>query len=586
MRMSKQPDPALLRNPLWYYICKFRLNFGLGMLFLVITNILDAIYPLFMAKIIDLITNNAAFDSLLPSVGALMLTMAGLAASRYAWRIFFGAYHTLAAEDLRNRLMSQLLRLTPNFYQKNQLGELMSLLINDIQAFRQSIGSAVLILVDGLVMIVVILPIMIDLNPEWTWKTLIFLPLVPFLIRGLMNVIYRRFKEVQDRLSELSGFSQESVSGIRVIKSFAVETERARDYHKLSDAYEKANIGVAMVDSLWSPVMYFGVASGTVILLFIGLEDVLSGAATLGTLVAFQRYISKMVWPMTALGMGISQYKKGMAAFDRIKAVLLEKPSVNFGSAAVEAAHFEGVDVKDLTFTYPESREPALKGVTFHLAPGEKIGITGPVGSGKSTLLHLLLGFHPVPEGSIRISGRDLHDWDEEKLRQIVTLIPQDVFLFSESVRDNVRYALAEMDSTGGGSDSVERMLERVQILDEMKGLPGGLEATLGEKGINLSGGQKQRLALARGLLRPSAVILMDDVLSAVDYRTEASILHELHELRTSCLIVSHRVAALRQCDRILVLNQGGVEALGSFDEVLAQSAFFRDLYRIQGQNT
>lgn len=589
-------DPGLLRNPLWHYIKKFRRSFGLGMFFLVVTNVLDGIYPLFLAMIIDRVAARMAFTDLWGPLAAFFATMAGLAVSRYLWRVHFGNYHTHAAEDLRNLLMSHLLKLTPRFYQKNQLGELMSLIVNDVQSFRQSIGSAVLILVDGVIMVVVILPLMIMMSWDWTWKTLIFLPLVPFMIKSLMNAIYRKSKEVQDNLSELSGYAQETVTGVRVIKGFAAENERSRDYARLSRKYETANVELALIDSLWSPVMYFGVASGTVILLFIGLDDVMTGAVSLGTLVAFQRYISKMIWPVTALGLGLSQYKKGMAAFDRIKAVLLEKPDVEFrGAAGASAGEFTGLEVRDLDFAYPGTAEPALRNVNLSLRPGEKIGITGPVGAGKSTLLHLLLGFYSLPPGKIVVNGRDLFDWDEEKLRDVFTLIPQDVFLFSDSVRANIRYALPEdhpvrvvnggelSSADADGVDLAEHILDRVQILEEMRALPGGLEATLGERGINLSGGQKQRLALARGLVRPSALILMDDVLSAVDFKTEEKILNELARMRTSCLIVSHRIAALKHCDRILVLNGGRVEALGTFDEVLAASPFFRELYDIQG---
>jgi ATP-binding cassette subfamily B multidrug efflux pump len=583
-------DPGLLQNPLWYYIKKFRKSFSLGMFYLLVTNILDAIYPLFLAMIIDRVAAKLGFVSLLGPLAAFLATMAGLAVSRYLWRVYFGNYHTHAAEDLRNLLMAHLLKLTPGFYQRNQLGELMSLIVNDVQSFRQSIGSAVLILVDGAVMVAIILPIMLMMNAEWTWKTLIFLPVVPLMINALMKAIYKKSKEVQDNLSELSGFSQESVTGIRVIKGFAVETERSRDYAKLSGQYQTANVELALIDSLWSPIMYFGMASGTVILLFIGLDDVMTGVVSLGTLVAFQRYISKMIWPVTALGMGLSQYKKGMAAFDRIKAVLLEKPDVTFAGLAGGVSKFESLAIRNLNFTYSGAAEPALTSVDLELKPGEKIGITGPVGSGKTTLLNVLLGFYALGPGQVLINGKDLFDWDEEKLRQIFTLIPQDVFLFSDTVRNNIRYALAEdhpLQITPAIGDApvdvAERMLDRVQILDEMRALPGGLEATLGERGINLSGGQKQRLALARGLVRPSSLILMDDVLSAVDYKTEEKILNELASMNTSCLIVSHRIAALRHCDRILVLNKGRVEAVGTFAEVLANSAFFRELNEIQG---
>ncbi len=571
----------LSQHPLWFYIRKHKRHFNLGMFFLVITNVADSIYPLILKRGIDEMTSNEKMSSLGKTALMFFAAMATLAVTRYSWRIFFSKYHTLAADDLRNRVFRHLTTMGPQFFKLNPIGELMSLMTNDIQSFRQGIGAGVLILVDGLCNILLILPLMIWLEPRWTFQTLILLPVVPLLIWKVTKLIFDRYKIQQDHLSALSGFSQETVAGVRVIKSFAHESNQLSAYNRLSKTFEDACNQVASVDSLFGPVMQFGVASGTVILLFVAGPDVLSGAATIGTLVAFQRYITKMVWPMTALGLGISQYQKGMASFSRVKNILQQKTDIP-DHGTIEIKNFEKLEVRNLTFQFPEASAPTLKNLNFEILAGQKIGLVGPVGSGKTTLLHLLNRLYPAPKNSVFINGLEIESITQRSLHLNLALVPQEAFLFSESISENMKMG-REL------SVEPEEILHWAQVVDiksEVDELPHQFNSELGERGVNLSGGQKQRLTIARGLMTRAPMIMLDDSLSAVDHNTEKTIQSHLGDQlngRKTQLIVTHRLSALEDADQIFVLNQGSIEAQGTHAQLIKSCLTYQTIARIQG---
>jgi ATP-binding cassette subfamily B multidrug efflux pump len=574
-------NETLYNHPLWYYIKNNPRPFVLGMSFLFITNSLDAVYPLVMKKAIDQIEGMASMSDITRTCILFLAIMASLAFTRYTWRAHFGKFHSSAAEHIRQKLFGHLTSLGPNFFQKNQVGELMSLLTNDVQSFRQAIGPGLLILADGLFIIMVIIPIMISLSWSWTWKTLIFLPLVPFLIWKVMKLINENYKIQQESFSELTSIVQETVGGIRVIKGFSQEPHRLHLFNEVSAAFEKACNKVAKIDALFIPVMEFGVTSGSVILLFIAKDDLYSGAVTIGTFVAFLRYIQKMVWPMTALGMGFSNFQKGYASFDRIKKVLQTESDIP-DHGKVELFTFEKLEFKDVSFRHKNCSNYVLKNISFELKAGESLGIMGPVGSGKTTLLHLLTRLYPVEEGQILVNDIPIENITQESLRKIFLLVPQEAFLFSESLKENITFGLPETVQ----ADTILRMADIVDLTDEINSLPLKFESQLGERGVNLSGGQKQRLTIARGLIMQTPVLILDDSLSAVDTRTERSIEKELAEnsQTQSRIIVAHRLSALKTVNHLLILKDGCIEAFGTYDEVLQVSPTFQKIVHFQGQ--
>ena len=581
MHSQDLENTKLFKRPLWFYIKNNPRAFSLGMIFLLATNILDGVYPLILKAAIDQIESQSPLSALGKSCIALLAVMTGLAATRYGWRVHFGRFHTYAAEHIRQKIFRHLTTLGPNFFQRNQVGELMSLLTNDVQSFRQAIGPGLLILADGIIIIAVVLPIMASLSWSWTWKTLVFLPLVPFLIWKVMRLIHANYRIQQDRFSELTGVAQETVGGIRVIKSFSQEDNRTQLFNSVSSAFEKACNKVARIDAYFIPIMEFGVTSGSVILLFIAKDDLFTGAVSIGTFVAFHRYIQKMVWPMTALGMGFSYFQKGYASFDRIKKVLSTDTDIP-DSGDLDLQDFKELEVRNLSYKHPGSEHYVLKNVSFTLRAGESLGIMGPVGAGKTTLLHLLTRMYPLAEGEILINGKPIELYTQESLRKTFLLVPQEAFLFSETVSENISFGLLDRAT----DEETLRMTEVVDLTNEIQSLPHQFNSQLGERGVNLSGGQKQRLTIARGLIMQTPVLILDDSLSAVDTKTEKAIEEELSKAstRNSRIIVAHRLSSLKAMDRILILKDGEVEALGTHQELMNVSPTYQTIVKIQGQ--
>ncbi|MEN0058015.1 MAG: ABC transporter ATP-binding protein [Bdellovibrio sp.] len=575
-----RPDTFLLKHPFWYYVKNNPRSFGLGMFFLLLTNIMDGLYPLLLKMAIDQIESQVSLGQIGKTCGMLFAIMTGLAITRYGWRTYFGRFHTFSAENIRQKLFNHITSLGPNFFHRHQVGELMSLMTNDVQSFRQAIGPGVLILADGVIIIAVVLPIMLSLNASWTWKVLIFLPLVPFLIWRVMKWIHIHYKEQQDRFSQLTGVVQETIGGIRVIKGFAQEDHRTHLFNNVSAAFEKACNKVARVDAFFIPVMEFGVTSGSVILFFIAQDDIFSGAVTLGTFVAFHRYIQKMVWPMTALGMGFSYLQKGYASFDRLKDVLQTQTDIP-DEGEIEIERFDSLEFKNVSYQHPGSSVPALQNVSFKLKAGESLGIMGPVGAGKTTLLHLLTRLYPLKEGEILINGHPIAQIRQESLRRVFLMVPQEAFLFSDSISANISFGLPQT----ADEEDIMRMTELVDLKQEVLSLPHQHHSQLGERGVNLSGGQKQRLTIARGLIMKTPVLILDDSLSAVDTKTERAIEEELGRNTEgfSRIIVAHRLSSLKGVQRLLILKDGKVEAWGPYEDVLKVSPTLQKTVEIQG---
>lgn len=580
---SSPENPAenaqIFKRPLLHYIRYQPRAFFLGIFLLVITNSLDGLYPLLLKVGIDQIEKHQPLGELGRTALILIATLTCLGAARYGWRRAFGKFHTYAMEEMRLRIFKHFTNLGPSFFQKNQVGELMSVATNDVTSFRQAIGPGLLIFLDGVIYLLIILPVMFSLNFTWTWQTLIMLPLVPFLINRVMKAIHRNYKMAQDRFSELTGVTQETIGGIRVVKSYAQEDHRTGLFCKASREVEKANNKVALVDSMFIPVMELGVTVGSVILFFIAANDLYTGAVTIGTFVAFHRYIQKMVWPVTALGMGFSYYQKGRASLDRIQQVMTQDTDIP-DTGEIELQEFKTLEFRGVSFKYPGTEVYALKDINFKIFAGEHIGLMGQVSSGKSTLVNLMLRMFPLTEGQILVNEQPIEKYTLKSLRATLVMVTQEVFLFSETVSRNVSYGYYQDPEFR----HVERMTEVVNIRGEIDNLPQKFDSQLGERGVNLSGGQKQRLSIARGLILTSPFLILDDSLSAVDTRTEKTIEEELAKAssKQTRLTVAHRLSSLKSTDRIIVLKEGMIEAIGNAAQLMELSPSFRTIVSVQ----
>ncbi|NQZ01845.1 MAG: ABC transporter ATP-binding protein [Bdellovibrionales bacterium] len=577
---NNQGVPAtLIKNPFLHYFKKHKRSFFAGIFSLIGTNLTDALPPLLIGYSIDQITRGESIDSIALTLAALIVATAFLAWFRYLWRVYWGRFNHSVAEDLRNHIYDKYTDLGPTFFSKTSVGELMSLINNDVNLFRMAIGPGVLVLLDSVIVLCIIPPLMISISPDWTWKSLILIPLIPFVVRSLMTKIREGYKKQQDRFAELSGVSQEIVSGIRVIKSYAQEDNQTALYNKISKRYQFSSDHVAKLDSLFAPTMELGVTTGSVILLVVGAPEVMSGAVSVGAFFAFYQYIQRMIWPMEAIGLGVNFIQKGRGSFDRIRELLQTESDVP-DEGQIPLKTFQSLEFEQVTFTYPGADAPALKNLSFQLNRGETLGIVGAIGSGKSTLIELLCRQYQISEGKIKINGLPIENYKREDLMNLFSVVPQDAFLFSRKLKDNIAFGDRQWSFS-----QVEGAVRYVNFEDEVEKIPDGYDAVLGEKGVNLSGGQKQRLTMARAIIRQSDFLILDDSLSAVDAETEKKILEEMnaqeHSSKTA-IIISHRLASLRKATNTLVLKNGELEDFGNHHQLLKSSSTYQSLYSLQ----
>ncbi|MBK8203777.1 MAG: ABC transporter ATP-binding protein [Bdellovibrionales bacterium] len=583
---EREADEHLLLNrPFFYYFSKNWRVFSLGLVTLFFTNLFDALPPYIIGLAIDQISQKAGWQTLARTVAFLVATALFLALFRYLWRVFWGKFHHGVAEDLRNRAFDKFLDLGPSFYQRRSVGDLMSLITNDVNSFRMAIGPGTLVIADALFILLIVPPLMMSLSVSWTWKTLILMPIVPPVVARILKLIYENFSQQQEKFAAMSGAAQEIVSGIRVIKSYAQEINQTRLFNLFNRNYQLACNQVAKIDACFPPVMELSVAIGSVILLAIGAPEVMKGTVSIGAFFSFYQYIQLMIWPMSALGIGFNHVQQGKASFARI-ADLLKIASDVPDSGQHQLDKFSNLEIRDLCFTYPGTNHPALRNISFKIEAGETIGIVGETGAGKSTLVDLLCRLYPVSPNSILYNGISIEQLRKISLRRTVSIVPQDPFLFSKPIQDNMALARQEWSM-----DEIHTLSQLVNIAEEINEIPEKYDAYLGERGVNLSGGQKQRLTIARALMTGSPLLIFDDSLSAVDAKTEKNILENLRQrvtndnLSITLLIVSHRVSSLQWADRIVVLNDGEMEAIGTHQELLLRSPTYLRFVALQSEN-
>jgi ATP-binding cassette subfamily B protein len=574
----------LLNRPLTYFMTKHLQPFAWGMFTLLLTNGLDALNPWVLGQAIDAFKHSQSGSAeASPSLSLWQWSLiyfailASLAITRYLWRYFFSQYHTQAAESLRQLVFAKYLEQSPDWFYQQNVGERVSLLINDIQAYRQAIGHAILVTVDGLMISAFVLPMMWFLSPSWLFAVLLFVPFLPFIIRWVMREINHYFGLSQESLAKLSHFVQESISGIRLIKSFTIENQRLKDFEKWNQQLLGYQQKLAFFDSLFHPVMESAVALGSIVLVFLAQKDLLSGAVGVGTFIAYQRYVTKMVWPLTAMGMGLSQMQKGLAAFRRIRETLEQSPWQEDESQSSLSA-FKSLSLEKVQFFF----DSPLSGFKLQidelsLRPKKKYALLGPVGCGKSLLGELLIGLKRPRAGKILYNDHDIESYSYQELRQKILLVTQEPILFSMSIREN----LALVAPWAKEEDLVD-LLKMVQIWDDIQSFENGLDTLIGERGVNLSGGQKQRLALARALLKRPEFLILDDPLSAVDIHTEEAIVQNLARLDMGLLIMTHRLNVVRFCDEVIIMHDGHLVERGTWQELSQKSDYFQKILLYQ----
>lgn len=510
---------------------------------------------------------------------------------RYAWRYYFIRTADRVGAEVRTRLFTQLQALPQAYYDRARSGDLMSRMTNDMNDVRTATGSGFLLAADATLFLLFVVPQLVWISPRLSAFAFLFVPLVLLLVRWGGRVVHRRSTAVQEKIAALSARLQESFAGARVVKAFGIEPEEQRRFEALASDYQGAQVHLARFQSGYGPSLGLVFDLAHVLVLGLGAREVINDRLSLAELIVYTRAFDKVVWPMMAVGMVTNMLQRGAAAQARIDEVLAEAtdPAAHPEPLAVEAPRLSGaVSVRDLTYRYPrpagdtgdaDGRPPVLDGVSFDAPPGALVGIVGPIGAGKSTLLALIARLYEPPPGAVLLDGRDVREVPPAVLRRDVTIVPQEAFLFSATIAENVAFGRqAELTP-----EAVAEASRAAHVDGEVRALAGGYEALLGERGVNLSGGQRQRLTIARALVRAPAVVLLDDALSAVDAETEAGIARAVRERSgPTRLVVTHRISAIREADLILVLDGGKVVAQGTHQALMAEDGLYARLARAE----
>ena len=569
-----------LRTLLPYYRPYWR-GLVAGMLLVVVSNVFTIVGPLIVKLAIDGLTADMTVERIVQY--ALLLVGAALiaGAARYGMREFLNGISRRIETDLRNDLVSHLLRLPPQFYDRWRTGDLMSRATNDVQAVRQVAGPSIMYLVNTVTIGALALGFMIWISPRLTAIAMIPMVLMPPLVIWIGKKINVRFERIQEQFSEISNFAQENLAGIRIVKAYGREEDRSEAFAGLNAEYRRRNMDLAKIWGAFFPVLTFLGGMGSVLVLWIGGQEVIAGAITVGDYVAFGFYLVLLMWPMIAVGWVTNQIQRGAASMGRINSLLAEPHVVEDPDDPISPAAMRGgIEFRDVSFRYPGTERWVLKNVSFRIEPGQTVAVVGGTASGKTTLVRLIPRLYDVGAGSVEVDGVDVRQMRLEELRDSVGMVPQEPFLFSMSLRRNL--TMGDPDVTE--SDQLDRALDIAQLRSTLGVLPDGLDTSLGERGINLSGGQKQRATIARALYRETPILVLDDSLSAVDTVTEEAILAGLKEFMAdrTAIVVSHRVTAVAGADVILVLEDGELVESGTHAELLTRVGVYTRLLERQ----
>ena len=579
-------DTFFLRHYLW----KYRRLIAIGLLTLITVDGLEIIPPIILKDAVDAITAGADASALAWLAVAYLVVALFQSACRYGWRMYLIRTSMLASRDLRDRFSGHLFSLSSSFFDRRGIGDLMLLATSDIEAVRMMIGAGILTLADALFYFLFIPVAMYLLSPKLMLLAFIPLPIIPWLVMRNEREIHLRFARVQESLSRLSALAQENLSGIRVVKGLGGEQAQLRRFRELGEECSRLSMRLARVQTAFGPLLDFTMSLGLVFLLYFGGGWIIGGtgdALTLGVFVAFQRYIQQMVWPMAAIGISLSHYRRSATSTGRLQEVFFESSDVrDVPNPIVPEARTRGsIEFRNLHFRYPGAESDVLKGINLTVKAGERVAFVGMVGAGKSALLSLLPRLYPVERGVLFIDGVDINDWPLEDLRRQVGYVSQDVFLFSESVVENVAFGIQDWVERSGETSAVHEAAELAGVHEDVMGMASSYETRLGERGVNLPAGQKQRLTIARALARQPSILVLDDALSSVDIQTEERILKSLRERpnRNTEIIAAHRISTIQDADRIAVLQDGRITQLGTHAELISdRSGLYRKFYEQQ----
>ena len=563
------------------YFVQHRWRLLIGLATLLVVDGLQLIIPQVIKLAIDDLTRGGIVQADLVKYG---LYIAGIALLigffRYFWRFMILGTARRIEEALRGRLFSHLQTLSLSFFQETKTGDLMAHATNDMDAVRMAVGMGLVAITDTLVLGASAIVFMILIDPKLTLFAIVPMPFIALVTTRFSRLVHHRFESVQASFSRLTEQVRESLAGIRVVKAFAQEGYEREKLDHIGEEYVGKNIRLIKVWGMFFPLIMLLANLGTVIVLWLGGMETIVGTITAGGFVAFMTYLGILAWPMMALGWVINLIQRGSASMGRINKILNTQPEIADRPRLRPITQLEGkIEFRDLTFSYKPGSLPTLKGITLQVNPGEFVAIVGRTGTGKSTLCNLIPRLFDPPNGHLFMDGREIHAIPIKSLRESIGYVPQDTFLFSTTIKENIVFG-----NPKASEEEVANAARIAQIDEEIRTFPMGIETLIGEKGITLSGGQKQRIAIARAILLNPQIMILDDALSSVDTQTEERIWNGLGEILDgkTCIVVSHRLSSIKEADKIILLDDGEITEMGDHQSLLSMGGIYAQIYQRQ----
>ncbi len=569
-------------KPLWPYLNKYRVTLFWGAVTVLFNNGLWVLSPQVVRRAIDDLNHNGITQPKILVYSALLVALAlGKGVFQFLTRWLVIGVSREIEYDLRNDMFRHLESLSYSHYQKNRTGDIMARATNDLNAVRMLLGPAIMYSANTLVFTAVALVFMWHISPKLTLYAFAPLPIASVIVQYIGRKIHERFEKIQAQFSDISARAQENFSGARVVRAYAQEEAEIALFETSNQEYVTRSLPLARLTGMLWPTLEMLLGFALVLVLWLGGREVLLHRISLGDFVAFNTYIVMLTWPIIALGWVINIFQRGTASMGRINEILVAQSEITDAHVAPDLKHTTAlrgeIEFRHLNFSY--DGVPVLKDVNLKVSAGSSLAIVGPTGSGKTTLVSLLPRIYDAEPGSLLIDGRPIREFPLETLRQNIGFVPQETFLFSDTVRENIAFGVETATD-----EQVQRAAEAANIAADIEGFAEGYSTLVGERGITLSGGQKQRSAIARAIIRDPRILVLDDALSSVDTYTEEKILDHLRQVmhgRTT-IFISHRVSTVRNADRIAVLHEGRIVELGTHEELLSRNGYYTDLYNKQ----
>ncbi|PKN75165.1 MAG: multidrug ABC transporter ATP-binding protein [Candidatus Cloacimonetes bacterium HGW-Cloacimonetes-2] len=552
-----------------------------GIAMLILVDIAQLAVPKVMQYAIDHIQSRSIDNTGLIYIALIIVALAiAVMVLRFFWRILIIGNSHKIEQSLRQDFYNHLLKLSQNFFNKSKTGDLMAYATNDLGSVRMLFGMGFIAAMDIIFMTVASFSFMLSINFRLTALAIIPLPFLSFTISYFGKRMHKGFAKVQESFATLSGRIQESISGIRIVKAFVQEKAELEKVDEVSVNFVQQNIKLAKISGIFHPFMSFVISTSMIITLLFGGRAAIRGEITIGEFIAFFSYLGMLVWPMIAIGMIVDMYQRGTASLKRLNAIFEIKPEIDDTDADSSITEIKGsIEIRNLNFRYGEGLPLIFSDVSAKLDAGKTLAVVGRTGSGKTSLIELLVRIYNPPRESILIDGRDIYEIPLNVLRRDMVLVPQDIFLFSDTIANNIR--LGNPDTP---DEAVFNAAKAANVYNEIMEFEQGFETVIGERGVTLSGGQKQRVAIARALLTDPQILILDDALSAVDTKTERHILENLIKVRQgkTTIIIAHRISSIQHADKIIVLGDGVILERGTHQSLVDQGGLYSELVEKQ----